>query len=57
MTNKADELKRNAENCAELAAKAKDQRDKRRYERMEEAWSSLAQTQNWLDGTDDAKPT
>ena len=56
MTNKADDLHRNAENCAELAAAANDQRDKRRYVRMEEAWKSLAQTQAWLDGKDDAKP-
>ena len=56
MSNKSDELKRNAENCAELATQAKDQRDKRRYVRMEEAWKSLADTQAWLDGEDNAKP-
>ena len=56
MTNKADDLHRNAENCAELAAAANDQRDRRRYVRMEEAWKSLAQTQAWLDGEDNAKP-
>ena len=44
---KSQELKQNAENCADLAAEAK---DKRRYERMEEAWSALAKTQAWLDG-------
>jgi flagellar capping protein FliD len=47
---KSEELKRNAENCADLAASTQDKRSKRRYERMEEAWSSLAKTQAWLDG-------
>jgi flagellar capping protein FliD len=48
--NKSQELKQNAENCADLAATAKDERAKRRYERMEEAWNALAKTQAWLDG-------
>ena len=32
--NKLQELKQNAENCADLAAEAKDEKNKRRYERM-----------------------
>ena len=47
---KTQELKQNAENCADLAATAKDEVAKRRYERMEEAWHSLAKAQAWLDG-------
>ena len=48
--NKLQELKQNAENCADLAAEAKDEKNKRRYESMEEAWSALAKAQAWLDG-------
>jgi hypothetical protein len=48
--NKILELEQHAENCAELAADAKDERAKRRYERMEKAWRDLAKTQAWLDG-------
>ena len=48
--NKSEELKRNAENCADLAAATSDERSKRRYERMEQAWNSLAKSQAWLDG-------
>ena len=48
--NRTQELKRNADNCADLAATTKDDCARRRYERMEQAWSALAQTQAWLDG-------
>jgi hypothetical protein len=51
--NKSDELKKHAENCADLAATSKKEQDKRRYKRMEEAYTSLAQTQSWLDGEKD----
>ena len=44
------DLKQHAENCAELAATTKDERARRRYERMEKAWNALAETQAWLDG-------
>ena len=44
------QLRENAENCAELAAKAPDEPDRARYQRMEKAWKSLAETQEWLDG-------
>jgi hypothetical protein len=48
--NKVLEFEQCAENCAELAANAKDERARRRYERMEKAWKDLAKTQAWLDG-------
>ena len=44
------QLRENAENCAELAAQAPDKPNKARYKRMEKAWESLAETQEWLDG-------
>ena len=45
-----EELKRYAENCAELADAAKDEPAKRRFKRMEKAYTSLAEAQCWLDG-------
>lgn len=52
-TGKADDMRQNAENCADMAKEAKRQPDKTRFKRMEEAWSDLAKTQDWLDGKDD----
>jgi hypothetical protein len=46
----ADEMRQNAENCADLATDANDAPGKKRYERMQQAWNSLADTQDWLDG-------
>ncbi len=40
----------NAENCAQLAERAPDEPTHRRYKRMEAAWRSLAEEQDWLDG-------
>jgi hypothetical protein len=40
----------NAENCAQLAEHARDAPTRLRYERMEAAWRSLAEQQDWLDG-------
>ena len=40
----------NAENCAQLAERAKDEPTHRRYKRMEAAWRALAVEQDWLDG-------
>ena len=40
----------NAENCAQLAERAKDEPARRRYKRMEAAWRALAVEQDWLDG-------
>jgi hypothetical protein len=51
MSKTADEMRRNAENCAELAQHSNRSADKARYKRMERAWSDLADTQEWLDGT------
>jgi hypothetical protein len=40
----------NAENCLQLAERAKDQPAFRRYSRMATAWAALAREQDWLDG-------
>ena len=42
----------NADNCAALAEgePARDTPAYKRYRRMEEAWRSLAEEQDWLDG-------
>jgi hypothetical protein len=40
----------NAENCAQLAEGASDRPTRLRYQRMEAAWRSLAEEQDWLDG-------
>ena len=40
----------NAENCAQLAERAKDEPTNRRYKRIEAAWRALAEEQDWLDG-------
>jgi hypothetical protein len=40
----------NAENCAQLAESAKDEASHKRFKRMEAAWRSLAEEQDWLDG-------
>ncbi|MGQ0685497.1 hypothetical protein [Bradyrhizobium sp.] len=40
----------NAENCAELAERAKDAPTYRRYKLMEAGWLALAREQDWLDG-------
>ena len=47
---KSDELRKNAQSCAEMAVVAEKEPSKKRYERMAEAWRSLADTQAWLDG-------
>jgi hypothetical protein len=40
----------NAENCLQLAERAKEQPAFRRYSRMANAWAALAREQDWLDG-------
>ena len=47
---KPSDLLENAENCAQLAERDKNEPAKRRFKRMEEAWRALALEQNWLDG-------
>jgi hypothetical protein len=42
--------RQNAENCAYLAEHAPNEPTRQRYKRMEAAWRSLADEQDWLDG-------
>src|SRR6185295_12575093 len=46
----SDELRKFAQNCTELADTAHGEPNKKRFERMAEAWNDLAQSQAWLDG-------
>jgi hypothetical protein len=41
---------KNAENCLELADNAKDAPSRVRFQRMAQAWFSLAKEQEWLEG-------
>ena len=46
----SDKYRENAANCAVLAQQAKHGPARNRYKRMETAWLSLANEQDWLDG-------
>ena len=46
----AKRLRENAENCAEMADEAADEASRRRYQRMEQTYLRLAETEEWLDG-------
>jgi hypothetical protein len=46
----SDKYRENAANCALLAQTAKHGAARIRYKRMEIAWLSLADEQDWLDG-------
>ena len=46
----SDTYRQNAENCLQLAERAKDQPAFKRYWRMAQAWTALAHEQDWLDG-------
>jgi hypothetical protein len=46
----SDHFRENAENCQRLAERAPDHPTYLRYRRMEDAWRSLANEQDWLDG-------
>jgi hypothetical protein len=46
----SDTFRENAQNCAFLAERAKDEAVFRRFKRMEAAWLALAEEQDWLDG-------
>ncbi len=51
--NKSLELRKNAENCAELARATDSKPQQRRFERLAEGWSKVADAQAWLDGEKD----
>lgn len=46
----SDIFRENAENCLQLAERAEGQPAYRRYSRMADAWTALANEQDWLDG-------
>ena len=46
----SDTLRENADNCMQLAERAEGQPAFNRYVRMADAWSALADEQDWLDG-------
>ena len=46
----SDSFYDNAQNCAFLAERAKDDAAFQRFKRMEAAWLALAAEQEWLDG-------
>jgi hypothetical protein len=46
----SDLFRENADNCLQLAERAKGQPAFRRYLRMAQAWTALAHEQDWLDG-------
>jgi hypothetical protein len=46
----SDTFRDNAQNCALLAERAKDDAAFQRFKRMEAAWLALAEEQDWLDG-------
>jgi hypothetical protein len=43
-------FRENAENCLQLAERAREAPAFRRYSRMAQAWTALAEEQDWLDG-------
>ena len=46
----SDVFRENADNCQQLAERAEGRPDSRRYSRMAQAWTALADEQDWLDG-------
>jgi hypothetical protein len=46
----ADQYRKNANNCAQMAEAAEDEPSLNRFKRMEEAWRALAKEQDWLEG-------
>lgn len=53
---KSDDLRKNAENCAEKAQIATTPHDRARFKRMEKAWENLANNQAWLEGGQEGPP-
>ena len=49
-TKRSQQFLNNAENCADLAERAKDEPSYKRFKLMEAGWLALAQEQDWLDG-------
>jgi hypothetical protein len=54
--SKSEELRKFADNCAELAEATDNGPRKNRLARLAEGWGNLAQTQAWLDGEEDPPP-
>ena len=46
----SDLFRENADNCLHLAERAEAEPVFRRYMRMAQSWTALAQEQDWLDG-------
>ena len=46
----SDLFRENADNCIQLAERAEGEPAHKRYVRMAEAWTALADEQDWLDG-------
>ena len=46
----SDLLRENADNCLQLAERAEGEPAFKRYLRMAQAWTALANEQDWLDG-------
>jgi len=47
---KAQELRKNVENCIELANSAVNEPAKKRFRRMADGWKIVVENQEWLDG-------
>lgn len=50
LMKQSDIFRDNADNCLHLAERAEGQPAYNRYLRMADAWTSLAEEQDWLDG-------
>jgi hypothetical protein len=50
VTKQSQQFLNNAENCAELAERAKDEPSYKRFKLMEAGWLAMAREQDWLDG-------
>jgi hypothetical protein len=50
MQKSSDGMRKNAENCVELAEKTASQPEKNRLKRLSEGWEEVARAQDWLDG-------
>jgi hypothetical protein len=47
----AETMRNNAESCLSLAANAANEAARKRFLRMAQAWKTLADNKDWLDGT------